>query len=148
MRWGLWFAFAHIWARGRGNVCVCRLCLAASLHSYQPFKSSLWFLPSPLHGETQKGRAAVHHLPSCVPACVLGMLMVLKSSKYPYHGECRFWTLLILSCTLCIRSYKSSHETKLGMRAANFLVMVEDALASSCGVVPFLVLIQMVLRMM
>lgn len=78
---------------------------------------------------------------SRVPTCVLGMPMVLKSSKYSYHGESRFWTLLILSCMLCICPYKSSHETKLRMRAASFLVMVEDASGSSCGVVPFLVLI-------
>lgn len=85
---------------------------------------------------------------SHVPACVLGVLMVLKPSKNAYHGESRFCTLLTLFCMLCIHSYESSHETKLGMRAANFLVIVEDALGSSCGVVSFLVFIQMVLHTM
>lgn len=59
-----------------------------------------------------------------------------------YLGDSKFQPLLLLSCMLCIQSYISSHDTKLGYENLTFLVVVEEASVSSFEVVPFLVLIQ------
>lgn len=115
---GLRLALARIWWAGGG----C-LCLAASLSTLvSPSNLPCGFCYHHYMERLRRTRQLYTISSSHVSASVLGMLMVLKSSKYPYHGLSRFCTLLTLSCMLCIRSYKRSHETKLGMRAANFLV--------------------------